>query len=227
MRDPADKGTLDIVTGGMRIGYARVSTIDQNLELQRDALARAGCVQVYEEKASGKSKAGRPELANMMRALRKGDTLIVWRLDRLGRSLVDLVQLVDELALRGVAFESLSEKIDTSTAQGRMFFGFIAAMAQYQRDVISENTKAGLEASKARGRSGGRPAKLDDKAIAEILVLRASPDISMASIAKRYGVSKPTLYNALERAKKKEADKAKPARKKPSARSASARSNTR
>jgi DNA invertase Pin-like site-specific DNA recombinase len=227
MRDPADKGTLDIVTGGMRIGYARVSTVDQNLELQRDALARAGCVQVYEEKASGKSKAGRPELANMMRALRKGDTLIVWRLDRLGRSLVDLVQLVDELAVRGVAFESLSEKIDTSTAQGRMFFGFIAAMAQYQRDVISENTKAGLEASKARGRSGGRPAKLDEKAIAEILVLRASPDISMASIAKRYGVSKPTLYNALERAKKKEADKAKPARKKPSARSASARSNTR
>jgi DNA invertase Pin-like site-specific DNA recombinase len=227
MRDPKDKGTLDIVSGGMRIGYARVSTVDQNLELQHDALARAGCVQVYEEKASGKSKAGRPELANMMRALRKGDTLIVWRLDRLGRSLVDLVQIVDELAVRGVAFESLSEKIDTSTAQGRMFFGFIAAMAQYQRDVISENTKAGLEASKARGRSGGRPAKLDDKAIAEILVLRASPDISMASIAKRYGVSKPTLYNALERAKKKEAEKAKPARKKPSARSASARSNTR
>jgi DNA invertase Pin-like site-specific DNA recombinase len=227
MRDPADKATLDIVTGGMRIGYARVSTVDQNLELQRDALARAGCVQVYEEKASGKAKAGRPELANMMRALRKGDTLIVWRLDRLGRSLVDLVQIVDELAARGVAFESLSEKIDTSTAQGRMFFGFMAAMAQYQRDVISENTKAGLEASKARGRSGGRPAKLDDKAIAEIRVLRASPDVSMASIAKRYGVSKPTLYNALERASKKELEEAKPARKKANARAVNARSNTR
>jgi DNA invertase Pin-like site-specific DNA recombinase len=227
MRDPADKATLDIVTGGMRIGYARVSTVDQNLELQRDALARAGCVQVYEEKASGKAKAGRPELANMMRALRKGDTLIVWRLDRLGRSLVDLVQIVDELAARGVAFESLSEKIDTSTAQGRMFFGFMAAMAQYQRDVISENTKAGLEASKARGRSGGRPAKLDDKAIAEIRVLRASPDVSMASIAKRYGVSKPTLYNALERASKKELEKVKPARKKANARAVNARSNTR
>jgi DNA invertase Pin-like site-specific DNA recombinase len=227
MRDPRDKATLDIVTGGMRIGYARVSTVDQNLELQRDALARAGCVQVYEEKASGKAKAGRPELANMMRAVRKGDTLIVWRLDRLGRSLVDLVQIVDELAARGVAFESLSEKIDTSTAQGRMFFGFMAAMAQYQRDVISENTKAGLEASKARGRSGGRPAKLDDKAIAEIRVLRASPDVSMASIAKRYGVSKPTLYNALERASKKELEEAKPARKKANARAVNARSNTR
>lgn len=227
MRDPADKGTLDIVTGGMRIGYARVSTIDQNLELQRDALSRAGCVQVYEEKASGKSKDGRHELANMMRALRKGDTLIVWRLDRLGRSLVDLVQLVDELAARGVAFESLSEKIDTSTAQGRMFFGFIATMAQYQRDVISENTRAGLKAARARGRNGGRPPALDDGAIKEIRVLMKSPDISMVSIAKRYGVSKPTLYNSLKRAEKKEADKPTPARKAPSARNASGRKHTR
>ncbi|HDR8929191.1 TPA: recombinase family protein [Burkholderia vietnamiensis] len=211
----------------MRIGYARVSTIDQNLELQRDALSRAGCVQVYEEKASGKSKDGRHELANMMRALRKGDTLIVWRLDRLGRSLVDLVQLVDELAARGVAFESLSEKIDTSTAQGRMFFGFIATMAQYQRDVISENTRAGLKAARARGRNGGRPPALDDGAIKEIRVLMKSPDISMVSIAKRYGVSKPTLYNSLKRAEKKEADKPTPARKAPSARNASGRKHTR
>ncbi|RAS16051.1 recombinase family protein [Paraburkholderia bryophila] len=205
MRDPADRGTLDLVTGGMRIGYARVSTVDQNLELQRDALARAGCVQTYEEKASGKAKAGRPELANMMRALRKGDTLIVWRLDRLGRSLVDLVQIVDELGARGVAFESLSEKIDTRTAQGRMFFGFMAAMAQYQRDVISENTKAGLDAARARGRSGGRPAALDDKAIAEIRALRKSPDISMTSIANRFGVSKPTIYSALKRDEERKA----------------------
>jgi DNA invertase Pin-like site-specific DNA recombinase len=199
MRDPADKGTLDIVTGGMRIGYARVSTVDQNLELQRDALARAGCVQVYEEKASGRSAAGRPELANMMRALRNGDTLIVWRLDRLGRSLVDLVRIVDELAAHGVAFESLSEKIDTSTAQGRMFFGFMAAMAQYQRDVISENTLAGLKAARARGRNGGRPPALDDAALAEIRVLMQSNEVSAASIAKRYGVSKTTLYNTLKR----------------------------
>ncbi|MBR8055649.1 recombinase family protein [Burkholderia vietnamiensis] len=211
----------------MRIGYARVSTIDQNLELQRDALARAGCVQVYEEKASGKSKDGRHELANMMRALRKGDTLIVWRLDRLGRSLVDLVQLVDELAARGVAFESLSEKIDTSTAQGRMFFGFIATMAQYQRDVISENTRAGLKAARARGRNGGRPPALDDGAIKEIRVLMKSPDISMTSIAKRYGVSKPTLYNSLKRAEKKEAERPTPARKKATARNEGARSKTR
>lgn len=221
MRDPADKGTLDLVTGGMRIGYARVSTVDQNLDLQRDALARAGCVQVYEEKASGKAKAGRPELANMLRAVRQGDTLIVWRLDRLGRSLVDLVHIVDELACRGVAFESLSEKIDTSTAQGRMFFGFMAAMAQYQRDVISENTHAGLKAARARGRKGGRPAALDDQAIAEIRALRRDPDISMSNIEARYGVTRMTIYNSLNRAEKKEAETA------PSARNANSRRNTR
>jgi DNA invertase Pin-like site-specific DNA recombinase len=221
MRDPADKGTLDLVTGGMRIGYARVSTVDQNLDLQRDALARAGCVQVYEEKASGKAKAGRPELANMLRAVRKGDTLIVWRLDRLGRSLVDLVHIVDELAGRGVAFESLSEKIDTSTAQGRMFFGFMAAMAQYQRDVISENTHAGLKAARARGRKGGRPAALNDQALAEIRALRRDPNISMSNIEERYGVTKMTIYNSLNRAEKKEAETA------PSARSGNSRRNTR
>lgn len=204
MRDPADKGTLDIVTGGMRIGYARVSTVDQNLELQRDALARAGCVQVYEEKASGKAAAGRAELANMLRALRQGDTLIVWRLDRLGRSLGDLVRIVDELAERGIAFESLSEKIDTSSAQGRMFFGFMAAMAQYQRDVISENTRAGLKAARARGRKGGRPSALDDQAIAEIRVLMRDPTIALTSIARRYGVGRTTLYNAIKRAEQKE-----------------------
>lgn len=221
MRDPADKATLDLVSGGMRIGYARVSTVDQNLELQGDALARAGCVQVYEEKASGKSKAGRPELANMLRALRKGDTLIVWRLDRLGRSLADLVQIVDELAARGIGFESLSEKIDTSTAQGRMFFGFIAAMAQYQRDVISENTHAGLKSARARGRMGGRPAALDDKTIAEIRALMRDPDVPIASITKRYGISKTTLYRSVKRAEKKEAERT------PSGRTAKPRSNTR
>jgi DNA invertase Pin-like site-specific DNA recombinase len=221
MRDPADKGTLDIVTGGMRIGYARVSTVDQNLELQCDALARAGCVQVYEEKVSGKTKAGRPELANMMRALRQGDTLIVWRLDRLGRSLADLVHIVDELAERGIAFESLSEKIDTSTAQGRMFFGFIASMAQYQRDVISENTIAGLKAARARGKMGGRPAALDDRAIIEIRALMRDPDIPMTRIAERFKVSKVTLYNSLKRAENKEAEMAS------SKRAGKARSNTR
>jgi DNA invertase Pin-like site-specific DNA recombinase len=224
MRDPADKATLDLVSGGMRIGYARVSTIDQNLDMQRDALARAGCAQVYEEKASGKKAAGRVELANMLKALRKGDTLIVWRLDRLGRSLVDLVHIVEQLAERGIGFESLSEKIDTSTAQGRMFFGVIAVMAQYQRDVISENTSAGLKAARARGRMGGRPAALDDKAIAEIRVLMQDGSIPLKDIAARYNVGRTTLYNTIKRAEKKELETPS---KKPSARAGSARSNTR
>lgn len=206
MRDPADKRTLDIVSGGMRIGYARVSTADQNLDLQRDALARAACVQVYEEKASGKAASNRVELANALRSLRKGDTLIVWRLDRLGRSLSDLVHIVNELHERGVGFESLTEKIDTRSAQGRMFFGFMAAMAQYMRDVIRENTAAGLKAARARGRKGGRPSKLDDQAIKEIRALMRDDSITMESIADRYSVSRATLYNALRRAEKKEAE---------------------
>jgi len=208
MRDPADRGTLDLVSGGLRIGYARVSTSDQNLDLQRDALARAGCVQFYEEKASGKAASSRAELANVLRALRAGDTLIVWRLDRLGRSLNDLVNIVNELHTRKVGFESLTEKIDTSTAQGRMFFGFMASMAQYQRDVIRENTTAGIKAARARGRMGGRPSSLDDQAIKEIRALMRDDSITVANIAERYGVSRATLYNTLRRAEKKEADKA-------------------
>lgn len=206
MRDPADKATRDIVTGGLRIGYARVSTADQNLDLQRDALARAGCVQVYEEKMSGKTAIARPELANVLRALRAGDTLVVWRLDRLGRSLSDLVRIVDELAARNVGFESLNERIDTSSAQGRMFLAVMAAMAQFQREVIAENTAAGLKAARARGRMGGRPPKLDDRALREIKALLRDPDITVGDVAERYGVSRATLYNSIARAEKKAAE---------------------
>lgn len=205
MRDPADRATRDIVTGGLRIGYARVSTADQNLDLQRDALAKAGCVEVYEEKASGKTAIARPELANCLRALREGDTLIVWRLDRLARSLVDLVRLVDELAARRIGFESVTERIDTSSAQGRMFLAVMGAMAQFQREVIAENTAAGLKAARARGRKGGRPSKLDDRALREIKALLRDPDITVNDVAARYGVSRATLYNSIARAEKKEA----------------------
>ena len=207
MRDPADRATRDIVTGGIRIGYARVSTSDQNLDMQLDALRSAGCVQLYQEKQSGKSAAARPELANVLRALRAGDTLVVWRLDRLGRSLVDLVRIVDELAARNIGFESLNERIDTSSAQGRMFLAVMGAMAQFQREIIAENTAAGLKAARARGRMGGRPAKLDDRALREVEALLASddPDITVTSVAERYGVSRATLYNSLQRAAKKKA----------------------
>ena len=176
-----------------RIGYARVSTDDQVLDLQLDALKRANCDTVYQEKMSGKS-ANRPELEHCLKALRQGDTLVVWRLDRLGRSLQDLVRIVTELEALGVAFESLSERIDTGSASGKLQFHVFAAMAEFERNLIRERTNAGLVAARARGRVGGRPSKLTDKQIREIKLLLADPGAVVADIAKRYGVSRTTLY---------------------------------
>ncbi len=139
-----------------RIGYARVSTDDQHLDLQRDALQQAGCSVIYEEAASGKS-AARPELEQCRKALRAGDTLVVWRLDRLGRSLHDLVQIVAELEQRGVHFESLTEKIETGSASGKLQFHVFAALAEFERGLIRERTQAGLAAARARGRAGSSP----------------------------------------------------------------------
>lgn len=187
---------------GFRIGYARVSTVDQNLDLQGDALERAGCSEIYRDKASGRAKTGRPELAAALRALRPGDTLVVWRLDRLGRSLIDLVQIVNDLEKREIGLLSLTEQIDTTTAQGRLFLGFFASMAQYMRDMINENAAEGLKAARARGRVGGRRPKLDAQAIKEVDALLKDPDITVGDIAKRYQVSRATLYNSLNRAKK-------------------------
>lgn len=177
-----------------RIGYARVSTDDQHLDLQLDALKRAGCAAVYEEKMSGKSAANRPELDHCLKALRTGDTLVVWRLDRLGRSLQDLVRIVTELEGQGIAFESLGEKIDTGSASGKLQFHVFAAMAEFERNLIRERTNAGLVAARARGRVGGRPSKLTDKQVREIRLLLSDPKAVVADIAKQYGVSRTTLY---------------------------------
>lgn len=176
-----------------RIGYARVSTDDQHLDLQRDALTKAGCSVTYEEKASGKT-ADRPELDQCLKALRAGDTLVVWRLDRLGRSLHDLVQIVAELEQRGVHFESLTEKIETGSASGKLQFHVFAALAEFERGLIRERTQAGLAAARARGRAGGRKPKLDDQQVREIKALLRDPDIKVAEVARRYGVSRTTLY---------------------------------
>lgn len=176
-----------------RIGYARVSTDDQHLDLQRDALTRAGCGVIYEEAASGKNTA-RPELEQCRKALRAGDTLVVWRLDRLGRSLPDLVQIVSELEQRGVGFESMTEKIETGSAAGTLVFHVFAALAEFERGLIRERTRAGLAAARARGRSGGRKPKLDDQQVREIKALLRDPDIQVADVARRYGVSRTTLY---------------------------------
>jgi DNA invertase Pin-like site-specific DNA recombinase len=176
-----------------KIGYARVSTDDQNLDLQRDALKKAGCSVIYEESASGKN-ADRVELAHCRKALRGGDTLVVWRLDRLGRSLTDLVKIVGELERDGVAFESLTERIETISATGKLTFHLFASLAEFERNLIRERTCAGLAAAKARGRSGGRKPKLDVKQIKEIKAILKDPSIPVAGVAKRYGVSRTTLY---------------------------------
>jgi len=184
-----------------RIGYARVSTDDQNLDLQRDALNKAqrdalnkaGCSSIYEEKASGKS-IGRPELEQCRKALRAGDTLVVWRLDRLGRSLPDLVNLVTELEQKGIGFESITEKIETGSAAGKLIFHVFASLAEFERNLIRERTRAGLDAARARGKKGGRKPKLDAKQIKEIKALLRDPSIEVSAVARRYGVSRTTLY---------------------------------
>ena len=176
-----------------RIGYARVSTDDQHLDLQRDALTKAGCSVTYEETASGKT-ADRPELDQCLKALRAGDILIVWRLDRLGRNLKDLVRIVDDLKERGIGFVSLTEKIETDTPAGKMVFHLFASLTEFERSLIRERTQAGLAAARARGRAGGRKPKLDEKQVREIKALLRDPDIHVADVARRYGVSRTTLY---------------------------------
>lgn len=176
-----------------RIGYARVSTDDQQLDLQRDALAQAGCAVIYEEVVSGKSTE-RTELEHCRKALREGDILVVWRLDRLGRSLPDLVKIVSELEQRGIGFESLAEKIETDSAAGKLVFHVFAALAEFERGLIRERTHAGLAAARARGRMGGRKPKLSQKDMREIKALLSSPDVKVVDVARRYGVSRTTLY---------------------------------
>ena len=180
----------------VRIGYARVSTDDQNLEGQLDQLGRAGCDPIYSEHASG-SKDDRPELAQALKALRAGDSLVVCRLDRLGRSLPHLVQTVDQLAARGIGFESLAERIDTTSAGGTLIFHIFASLAQFERQLISERTKAGLAAGRARGRMGGRPPALTVKQLREAKRLLDDPEATVTDVAKTYGVSRATLYKGL------------------------------
>jgi DNA invertase Pin-like site-specific DNA recombinase len=180
-------------TVGARIGYVRVSTDDQNLDLQRDALTRAHCSTIYEETASGKS-AERPELAYAFKSLRRGDTLVVWRLDRLGRNLPDLVRIVAELEAKGIGFESISEKIETISAGGKLVFHVFAALAEFERNLIRERTQAGLAAARARGRKGGRKPVLDERRVREVRALLSDPAIQVNDIVERYGVARSTIY---------------------------------
>jgi len=179
------------MTTRTRIGYARVSTDDQNLDLQCDAITKAGCSQIYEEKVSGKSAGtGRPELAQCLKALRVGGTLVVWRLDRLGRSLSDLVRIVGELEQRGVGFESITERIETDSAAGKLIFHVFASLAEFERNLIRERTRAGLDAARARGRLGGRKEELDEKQVREIRAMLRVPWVKVSDVAKRYEASR-------------------------------------
>lgn len=187
------KFSMSGMSMNQRIGYARVSTDDLYLDMQRDALAQAGCGVIYEEAASGK-KAARPELEQCRKALRPGDTLVVWRLDRLGRSLPDLVQIVADLEQCGVQFESLTEQIETGSAAGKLQIHVFAALAEFERGLIRERTRAGLAAARARGRVGGRKPKLDEKQVREIKALLRDPGMQVTDVARRYGVSRTTLY---------------------------------
>ncbi len=183
----------------MRIGYARVSTKDQDLSLQTDALEKAGCEKIYREKESGKSTK-RPRLKQMLSQLRKGDVVVVWKLDRLARSLKDLIDLVNKMHQGGVELKSLHDQIDTSTPQGKFTFHLFAAMAEFERDLISERTRAGLESARAQGRVGGRPKGLSQKAqhkamLAERLYLEN--ELSTTDICEQLSISRGTFYNYL------------------------------
>ena len=176
----------------MLIGYARVSTQDQNLELQREALTKAGCQKIFEDKLSG-AHADRPGLSKIVEMLRKGDTLVVWKLDRLGRSVKHLVDLVGELHKQGVHFKSLTDAIDTGTASGRFFFHIMASLAEMERELNVERTRAGLEIARQLGRKGGRKPKMTGSKIASAKKLLAS-GLPPKDVAKVIGVSVPTLY---------------------------------
>jgi DNA invertase Pin-like site-specific DNA recombinase len=180
----------------MLVGYARVSTQDQNPALQLDALAAAGCERVFVEKASGAQR-DRPELKTALDYVRKGDTLVVWKLDRLARSLKQLIETVELLDQREIRFRSLTENIDTTSAGGKLVFHIFASLAEFERAIIRERTRAGLEAARGRGRTGGRPPALSDKDLAAARALLADPNITVEDVAQRLQVAASTLYRHL------------------------------
>jgi DNA invertase Pin-like site-specific DNA recombinase len=183
----------------MKLGYARVSTGDQNLEMQIDALQKEGCQKIFRETVSG-AKIERKELNKLLDQVREGDVVVIWKLDRLGRSLKHLVSLVTELLERGVGIKSLSDPVDTTSAQGRLIFNLFASLAEFERDLIRERTQAGLRAARARGRQGGRPKGLSEKAKKTAIAAEAlykEGKLTVNDIAHNLDISKATLYNYL------------------------------
>src|SRR5918911_897148 len=179
----------------MNIGYARVSTDEQNLDSQIDGLVKAGCEHrhIFTDKVSG-TKDQRPGLEDALSHLRPGDTLVVWRLDRLGRSLRHLIDTVTSLAAEGVGFKSLQESIDTTTSGGKLVFHIFGALAEFEREIIRERTRAGLDAARSRGRKGGRPKALTQKQIDMLNHLASDPKRSVQEICETLGISRRTFY---------------------------------
>lgn len=181
----------------MFVGYARVSTQDQTLALQQDALEKAGCEKIFTDTASG-AKAERKGLDEALAYVRKGDTLVVWRLDRLGRSLKDLIERITDLNNRNIGFKSITENIDTTTSGGKLVFHIFGALAEFERDIIRERTQAGLLAARARGRKGGRPKSLTGRKIAMAQALYADKTNTVGDICKTLNVSRATFYRYIK-----------------------------
>ena len=178
----------------MFVGYARISTSEQTTAQQRDALAEAGCERIFEETAAA-AKRERPRLQAALDWMRRGDTLVVWRLDRLARSIRQLIETVEGLDEHGIGFRSLTEVIDATTPGGRLVFHVFGALAEFERNLNVERIRAGLHVARARGRVGGRPAALDDSAIAVAGALLRDPSIPIREVARRVDVSRATLYS--------------------------------
>ena len=180
----------------MLIGYARVSTQDQNLDLQIEALNGAGCKKIFTEKASGAQR-DRPQLIAALDYMRLEDTLVVWKLDRLARSLKQLIETVEKLEAQEMGFRSLTEAIDTTTSGGRLIFHIFASLAEFERSIIRERTIAGLEAARKLGRRGGRPKSLKEEDLVVVRALLRDPNITVEDVAKRMRVAPSTLYRHL------------------------------
>ena len=195
---PAGSSIGTVNTMGHLLGYARVSTTDQDASLQVDALNAAGCYRVFVDTTSG-SLDQRPELEKLLDQLRPGDTLVVWRLDRLGRSIRHLIDQLQVLSDRGVGFRSLQETIDTTSSGGRLVFHVFAALAEFERDLIRERTNAGLAAARARGRTGGRPSSLSPAKVKAAQRMYEQKEMTVAQIGEVLGVSRTTIYRTLSR----------------------------
>lgn len=190
----------------MKVGYARVSTAEQNLDMQIEALKKAGCEKIFTDRVSG-AKSARLGLDQAIDFVRDGDILVVWKLDRLGRSLTHLIDTVNQLENKGIGFQSLTEAIDTTTAGGKLVFHIFGALAEFERELIRERTKTGLMSAKAKGRVGGRPNKLTPQQVKMVKDMMASGNYKVNDICEQFGISRSTLYRNIKILEKSIADK--------------------